>query len=68
MKISFLNILKIIFSVFAFLLGPELQAQTFSNLDIPVEIDGQDLNAAWAGGTEAPQFSEIDLNGDDCMD
>ncbi len=68
MKISFLNILKIIFSVIAFLLGPELQAQTFSNLDIPVEIDGQDLNAAWAGGTEAPQFSEIDLNGDDFMD
>lgn len=35
---------------------------------IPVREYGRDLPSAWAGGLTAPQFSEIDLNGDNVLD
>ena len=36
--------------------------------NIPLQIDGQNSLAAWAGGLNNPQFSEIDLNNDGIQD
>ncbi len=36
--------------------------------DIPVKVDGINLDFAWAGGINYPQFSLIDLNGDGIND
>lgn len=35
---------------------------------IPVSENGRQLPSAWAGGLTTPQFSEIDLNGDNILD
>ncbi|MEY3443963.1 MAG: hypothetical protein RLZZ519_2244, partial [Bacteroidota bacterium] len=43
------------------------QNYVFSN-DIPVTVTGQTLKMAWAGGLNAPQFSEIDLDNDGRLD
>lgn len=37
-------------------------------LHVPVTINGTQLENAWAGGLNAPIFSEIDLNGDGIKD
>jgi len=42
--------------------------QSQGRLDIPVEADGNILNMPWAGGFNAPQFSNIDLNRDGVQD
>lgn len=36
--------------------------------DIPVQVSGQALTAAWAGGLTAPQLSAIDLDNDGRLD
>ena len=36
--------------------------------DIPVLENGNSISNAWAGGTNAALFSEIDLNGDGIKD
>ncbi len=43
------------------------QGNVLSN-HIPVSEYGRTLPCAWAGGLTAPQFSEIDLNGDNVLD
>jgi hypothetical protein len=43
------------------------QNYVFSN-DIPVSSGNQPLKMAWAGGLNAPQFSEIDLDNDGLLD
>ncbi len=43
-------------------------AQTFPRLDIPVTVDGVNLQAPFTGGLNAPQFSEVDLDGDGKLD
>jgi hypothetical protein len=35
---------------------------------IPVTVKNKSLNNAWAGGFNCPQFSSIDLNGDNLLD
>ncbi len=44
------------------------QGKYVPNLTIPVNILGTSVQNPWAGGLNAPIFSEIDLNGDNRMD
>lgn len=43
------------------------QGYTFTN-EVPVNINGRNLKAAWAGGLNSPQFSTIDFNQDGHLD
>lgn len=57
--------------VAACLIGPQcVVAQTLLTYDasVPVVRNGSALAMAWAGGLNAPQFSDIDLNGDGLKD
>jgi hypothetical protein len=60
------------FRTFSFLLmmslSSTLLAQGVNRKFVPVEENGQILEFAWAGGLNAPQFSEIDFNGDGIKD
>src|SRR5687768_10645097 len=49
------------------MLRTQAQFYNFSN-DIPVTIGGNALQAAWTGGLNAPQLSEIDLDNDGTRD
>ncbi|MGB0427370.1 MAG: T9SS type A sorting domain-containing protein [Flavobacteriales bacterium] len=54
------------FILFFYLITSPCWAQLYfySAQDIDVEEDGEILSMPWIGGLNAPQFSEIDLNGD----
>jgi FG-GAP-like repeat len=39
-------------------------SQTFPRLNIPLKINNLSIPNAWAGGLNAPQWSEVDLNND----
>lgn len=43
-------------------------AQSYDRLDIPLSSIGTSFNDPWVGGLIAPQFNEIDLDGDAKMD
>lgn len=45
-----------------------LEAQNFDPIDIPLSQNGRQLKMPWVGGLNAPQLSQIDLNGDGFMD
>ncbi len=64
------NHFKSIFQLlFVFLLGSTAsQAQYFDRLEIPFEMYGEDLKYATAGGLNAPQLWEVDLNNDQILD
>lgn len=51
-----------------FVLTTMLQAQEVQRLQYPVEFAGKALKLPWTGGLNAPQFSTIDLNGDNQKD
>lgn len=44
------------------------QSQMFERLTFPVEANGKDLKFPFAGGLNAPQFSQADLNHDGLQD
>ncbi len=50
------------------LLSPRIQGQNFDKLDIPISKNGQPLALPYTGGLKAPQFSNIDFNGDGVLD
>lgn len=52
------------------LLGINTQAQSpkYRIISVPAERYGKQLQNAWAGGLNSPQFSSIDLNGDGLND
>lgn len=51
-----------------FHVGTPLSGQINQRLQAPVSWDGKMLKFPWAGGLNAPQFSEIDLDGDQKKD
>lgn len=55
-----------LFGLFADVLSA--QPQMFQRLSYPVEINGSNLKYPFAGGFNAPQFSEADLNHDGIQD
>ncbi len=61
---------NLLFVVFLFGAGvfAELSAQNIVRLLYPTEKDGKMLKYAWAGGLNAPQFSEIDFDQDGVKD
>jgi len=64
--------LNYIISLIVFLTGiwsPAFSQLQFVRYDsIPVQISGDSILLPWAGGFNSPQFSSIDLNGDDLKD
>ncbi len=52
---------------FLFQINPVF-AQTFERFDMPVMVDGTELKNPWAGGLNAPQFSDGDFNNDGLLD
>lgn len=54
-------ILPLLFPFFA-------SAQVFIPLDVPVIENDAELKNPWTGGLNAPQWANIDLNGDDVLD
>ncbi|MEZ5023983.1 MAG: VCBS repeat-containing protein [Chitinophagales bacterium] len=66
-----LQIKVIVIGITAFVLFVNQQAiaQSYSQItEVPVFKSGQQLNSPWAGGLNAPQFAEIDLNNDGLLD
>lgn len=54
--------------LFTVMISGSMFSQNFDQLDIPVYDQGRKLTLANAGGLKAPQFSNIDLNGDGILD
>lgn len=52
----------------SFICGHICFSQTFQKLDIEIEVNGAVLNNGLAGGLNAPQLSEVDLNNDQISD
>jgi hypothetical protein len=58
-----------IFIILSFLASIQLQGQTWQrNASVPVQVDNYFLANPWMGGLNAPQFSNIDVNGDGTKD
>ncbi|MCK6695489.1 MAG: hypothetical protein L6Q97_25725, partial [Thermoanaerobaculia bacterium] len=57
-----------VFYCFTSLHLPYAQTQMFQRLDFPVVQNGKTLEYAFAGGMNAPQLSEADLNNDQIPD
>lgn len=55
---------KIPLLILSFLMIQGLNAQIFHRLNVPVTVSGADMLNPWAGGLNAPQWSEADLNDD----
>jgi hypothetical protein len=62
----YLRLLPLIFTLL-FISGI-LCAQNFDKLEIPISKEGKILSLPYTGGLKAPQFSNIDLNGDGILD
>ena len=68
MKNKHINIFKGVFFCIALMMNVSVVAQSFEPYFVPVSDDNGVKVNAWAGGMTAPQFSEIDINGDGFMD
>ena len=68
MKKSHIQIIKGLFFSILILASTVMSAQVFSPDYFNVTGSDGLMSNAWAGGMTAPQFSEIDLNGDAYMD
>lgn len=68
MKNKHINIFKGVFFCLALLMNVSSVAQSFEPYLIPVSDNNGIKVNAWAGGMTAPQFSEVDINGDGFMD
>ncbi len=58
----------LIYSIVLSLAPLPLASQQFVKTGYPVEQNGRDLSLAFAGGLDAPQFSQVDLNRDGIPD
>ena len=68
MKNKHINIFKSVFFYAVLLINANINAQSFEPYFIPVSDNNGIKVNAWAGGMTAPQFSELDINGDGFMD
>lgn len=59
---------KVSLSFLLFFIANFVFAQTFEPIQIPFDINGNDLKLTLVGGLNSPQFSKIDLNNDGVED
>lgn len=67
-KIPIFKHLCTLFLIFCSTIGTTAQNELQRKNDIPVEVGGNTLQYAWAGGVNNPQFSAADLNNDGILD